>query len=266
MACSPSTDGTAAAGPSGARLVAIAAPHVSPEGGEAYWAAYGSLGPDDANAPSSWAPRTTGSPRPSASPQTVHPLGQAETDSSWCISPTEAGGRVLQRLLPLVEHSIEFRGGLPAAPLRRTFVSCPSSSVPSLAPPQGAGPKTTLPPAASFDVLAELAKREGERLLFVLHRPRPQDAATATLTAHADQGAMVEVGQRDRERLVRVLRRRGRPTLSGNRRPRSAALTLHLPADVPRRHWGSCPLPAVEHRRRQRRQLAGLALRQAAGS
>ena len=139
---------------------------------------------------------------------------------------------MLQRLLPLVEHSIEFQvvflqhlcaeRSYPAHPLRS--LRSRHHRAPARRRPCRRRLLSTFWPSSP---------RERASGCSSSCRTSPTGRRYGDFTAHADQGAMVEVGQRDRERLVRVLRRRGRPTLSGNRRPRSAALTLHLPADVP---------------------------------
>lgn len=207
-------DGTAAAGPSAARLIAIAAPHVSPEGGhQAYRAAYGSLGPGDAKrtfvilGTSHYGePETFGL---TAKPF-LTPLGQAETDLELVRFLAEAGGPGVrgEDYCHSVEHSIEFQ----VVFLQHLFA--PNVRIlPILCGPfaratyQGGRPEDDPAAGGFFEALAELARRQGERLLFVLgidlaHMGRRYGDA---FTAHADQGAMVEVGQRDRERLARVL-------------------------------------------------------------
>lgn len=205
-------DGTVAPSPRG--LVAIAAPHVSPEGGhESYRAAYGSLGPDDAQrtfvilGTSHYGePETFGL----TTKPFLTPLGQAETNAQLARSLADSGGPSVRRedYFHSVEHSIEFQ----VVFLQHLFG--PGVGIlPILCGPfaratyQGGRPEDDPAVGCFFEALAGLAKREGDRLLFVLgidlaHMGRRYGDA---FTAHADQGAMVEVGQRDQERLARVL-------------------------------------------------------------
>lgn len=206
-------DGTAAAGAPGARLAAIAAPHVSPEGGHlSYRAAYSRLGPGDAQrvfvilGTSHYGdPETFGL---TAKPF-VTPLGQAEPETELVRLLESSGGPAVRSedYCHAVEHSIEFQ----VVFLQHRFG--PGVRVlPILCGPfaqgtrEGGLPEDEPAVARFFEALAALAREQGDRLLFVLgidlaHMGRRYGDPFA---AHAEHGAMIEVERRDRERLARV--------------------------------------------------------------
>ncbi|HLA77802.1 MAG TPA: AmmeMemoRadiSam system protein B [Vicinamibacteria bacterium] len=195
------------------RLAAIAAPHVSLEGGhQGYRAAYRSLRPDDAKrifvilGTSHYGePETFGL----TTKPFVTPLGQAETQVRLArfLEDSAGPGVRVEDYCHSVEHSIEFQ----VVFLQHLF-GPEVAILPILCGPFARATREGRPeddPAVGcfFAALAELARREGERLLFVLgidlaHMGRRYGDP---FTARAEQGAMVEVGRRDQERLARVL-------------------------------------------------------------
>ena len=194
-------------------LLGIAAPHVSPEGGIAsYAAAYRAL-------PAGLGERTFvilgtshyGEPdrfgltrKPFATP-----FGAAATDARLVDRlARDAGDAVrVEDYCHAVEHSIEFQ----VVFLQHLFGPA-VKIVPILCGAFVEGPQAGKPPEASphvarfLDALGELAAREAKRLFFVLgvdmtHIGRRYGDA---LTARAGQGKLVEVEARDRQRIARL--------------------------------------------------------------
>lgn len=196
-----------------ARLLGLAAPHVSPFGGpETYGAAYSKL-------PPSLGDRTFvllgtshyGEPdkfglthKPFATP-----LGQTETDTPFLTALEKAADKSIVRedYCHVIEHSLEFQ----VVFLQKIF-GPRVRIVPILCGPFTAGP-TARPEAddgvASFiDALGNQAAKRGEKLFFVLGvdmahvGKRYGDATRAT----AHRGAMSEVAERDHARLACLTR------------------------------------------------------------
>jgi AmmeMemoRadiSam system protein B len=199
--------------PAEGRTLAIAAPHASPFGAvESYRAAYGVLGPDDAErtfvilgTSHYGAPDRFGLTRkPFASP-----LGETRTDTALVdeIAGAARETAVMEDYCHAVEHSIEFqvvflqhRFG-PA--IRIVPVLC-GSFIRSLL--EGGLPEADEGVRRVFGALGEIAAREGDRLLWVLgvdmaHVGRRYGDR---FTAVAGEGEMEEVARRDQERIRRV--------------------------------------------------------------
>jgi AmmeMemoRadiSam system protein B len=193
------------------RPVGIAAPHVSPEGGWAsYAAAYCALGPADGSrtavilGTSHYGPlHRFGLTRKAY----ATPLGEAQPDLALVDWLEQNGGPAVVRedYCHAVEHSIEFQAVFlrhvlgPA--LRILPILCGPLSYEHERPEDDAGVGHFLA------ALRDLAAREGDRLLFVLgidmaHIGRRYGDA---LRAKADEGPMLEVKARDAVRIGKVL-------------------------------------------------------------
>ena len=199
--------------PASGPLVGIAAPHVSPEGGIAsYAAAYRAL-------PAELGTRTFvilgtshyGEPdrfgltrKPFATP-----FGAATTDARLVARLARAAGDAarVEDYCHSVEHSIEFQ----VLFLQHLF-GPKVKIVPILCGAFVEGPDAGKPPEASaqvarfLDALGELAAREAERLFFVLgvdmtHIGRRYGDP---MRARAGQGKLLEVEARDRQRITRL--------------------------------------------------------------
>ena len=197
--------------PAPARLVGIAAPHVSPEGGwPSYIAAYRALRPTDAKrtavilGTSHYGPlhRFGLTRKPFATP-----LGEVPPDLELVDWLERHGGSAVERedYCHAVEHSIEFQ-----AVFLRHVLGPDLRIVPILCGPfsfDNERPEDDDGVAHFLAALRDLAAREGDRLLFVLgidmaHIGRRYGDA---LRAKADQGPMREVEARDQARIERAL-------------------------------------------------------------
>ena len=193
------------------RPFAIAAPHVSPEGGSrSYGAAYGALGTGDAGrtaivlGTSHYGPlhRFGLTRKPYATP-----FGEAHPDLELVDRLERDGGPavVMEDYCHAVEHSIEFQ-----VVFLQHVLGPRLRIVPILCGPfshEGPRPEDDDGVARFLDALRALATREGDRLLFVLgidmaHVGRRYGDA---LIARADEGPMREVAARDRARIERAL-------------------------------------------------------------
>jgi AmmeMemoRadiSam system protein B len=205
----PRSDGGAAAGP----LVGIAAPHASPEGGRAsYAAAYRALprGQTDRvfvllGTSHYGEPDRFGLTRkPFATP-----FGNARTERALVdeLASRADGAVTMEDYCHSVEHSLEFQ-----VVFLQHLYGPDVRIVPVLCGAFYDGPRARKPPehndhvARFLDTLGDMAAREGERLCFVLgvdfaHVGRRYGDE---LPARAHQGAMDTVERRDRERLERV--------------------------------------------------------------
>ena len=198
-------------GSSTTRPVGIAAPHVSPEGGFAsYAAAYRTLGPADARrtavilGTSHYGPlHRFGLTKKAYST----PLGEARSDLELAEWLEQNGGpaAVREDYCHAVEHSIEFQvvflQHVLGPDLRILPILCGPFAYDHVRPEDDPGVEHFLA------ALRELAAREGDRLLFVLgidmaHIGRRYGDA---LRAKADRGPMLEVRIRDEERIERAL-------------------------------------------------------------
>ena len=198
---------------SGSRVLAIAAPHVSPFGGiEAYRAAYSALSPSDAErtfvilGTSHYGePDRIGLTR---KPFRT-PFGDTTTDLAIVDAlAREAGeGAAMEDYCQAIEHSIEFQvvflQHLFGAGIRVVPILC-GSYANSLY--RGGMPEDSETVRRIFGALGELAGREGDRLLWVLgidmaHMGRRYGDDMA---AAADRDEMTVVARRDRSRIERM--------------------------------------------------------------
>jgi AmmeMemoRadiSam system protein B len=194
-------------------LFAIAAPHVSPEGGwRSYQAAYSVLGPEFRQrtfvilATSHYGePEKFGLTRKNF----ATPLGEAQTDTALVDRLAAAGGDAV--LMEDYCHSFEHTAELQVVFLQH--VLGPDVRIlPVLCGPFARSLYNSSPPEADegvrrfFDALGELGAREGNRLFYILgvdmaHMgARYQDEFAVT----AGQGLMTEVDARDRARIARI--------------------------------------------------------------
>ena len=206
-------DGSASAVRSNARVMAIAAPHVSPFGGvEAYRAAYASLSPEDGErtfvvlGTSHYGePDRLGLTRKPF----VTPFGETTADTALVDRlAAEAGdGALVEDYCHAIEHSIEFQvvflQHLFGPRIRVLPVLC-GSFAHSLY--QGGRPEDDEKVRRALGGLGELAAKEGDRLLWVLgvdmaHMGRRYGDA---LDARAGQDVMEAVADRDRGRIERM--------------------------------------------------------------
>jgi AmmeMemoRadiSam system protein B len=193
------------------RPLAIAAPHVSPEGGyRSYAAAYACLGPADAGRTALilgtshyGAPDRFGLTRkPFATP-----LGEVPPELDLVDALAAQGGAAvtMEDYCHAVEHSIEFQvvflRQVLGEGLRIVPVLCGPFATDRPWPEDDAGV------ARFLEALRDLVARVGDRLLVVLgidmaHVGRRYGDATV---ARADEGPLREVAARDQERIARAL-------------------------------------------------------------
>jgi AmmeMemoRadiSam system protein B len=204
--------GEAPAPPAGT-LTAIAAPHVSPEGGwRSYRAAYRMLTPDLASrtfvvlgTSHHGEPETFGLTRKPF----LTPLGRADVDTALAEELAKRGGpgvRV-EDYCHCIEHSIEFQvvflQHLFGPDLRILPILCG----PFARGTRGPGlPETDDGVRAFLDALGGMAAREGDRLFWVLgvdmaHMGRRYGDG---FLARAEEGLMMDVAERDRLRCERI--------------------------------------------------------------
>ncbi len=195
------------------RLVAIAAPHVTPEGGHrSYGAAYGSLEREHQHrtfvilGTSHYGePETFGLTRKPF----VTPYGQTETALDLVSLLESEGGEAVrvEDYCHAIEHSIEFQ-----AVFLQHVIGPNVRILPILCGPfaralcEGGSPEDDPGVDRFLGALRSLVAREGDRLLFVLgvdmaHMGRRYGDPFA---AEAGSGLMVEVGERDAARLARI--------------------------------------------------------------
>lgn len=192
------------------KLFALAAPHVSPEGGwQSYRSAYRLLGPDDRDrtfvilATSHYGePDKFGLTRKNF----ATPLGEAITDQRLVDWLVERGGSAIQMedYCHAFEHTIE---------LQLIFLQHQLGSqvriLPILCGPfahslyQGGAPEQDDGVRRFFDALGELSEREGDRIFCLLGVDMAHMGARYQdqFTAISDQGRMAEVAVRDRQRI-----------------------------------------------------------------
>ncbi|MBI3665272.1 MAG: AmmeMemoRadiSam system protein B, partial [Acidobacteria bacterium] len=195
------------------RLVAIAAPHVSPDGGRhSYATAYRQLGPELAGR--TFVILGTSHYGPSerfglTRKPFVTPLGTLEVDTALVDDLCARGGDAVEAedYCHSVEHSIEFQ-----CIFLQHRLGSSVKILPILCGPFGESLITGRPPEANegvrrfFDSLAEMAAAHGDRLFWVLgidlaHIGRRYGDSFA---ASAEKGHMAAVRRSDQERLERV--------------------------------------------------------------
>ncbi len=207
-------DGAPAPASASGRVFAIAAPHVSPEGGwQSYRAAYHALTPELKDrtfvilATSHYGePERFGLTRKPF----VTPLGETVTDAALVDWLAARGGPAVQTedYCHSFEHTVElqviFLQHLYGPAVRILPVLC-GQFAHSLylggVPEDNSGVKQFL------DALGEMGAREGERLFWILGIDMAHMGARYhdSFEAHAGQGPMSEVAERDRKRIDRVL-------------------------------------------------------------
>lgn len=195
------------------KLIAIAAPHVSPFGGvDSYRAAYSALSPADGErtfvilgTSHYGAPDRLGLTRkPFATPygETVPDVGLIDEILHKC-----GDGAAMEDYCHAIEHSIEFQvvflQHLFGPKIRIVPILCGSYANSIY---RGGAPEANEQVNRMLGTLGEIAAREGDRLLWVLgidmaHQGRRYGDSFA---AAADRGEMEEVGRRDRNRIERM--------------------------------------------------------------
>ena len=203
------------AGPPGpAGLCAIAAPHVSPEGGwQSYRAAYQTLGPELKNrtfvilATSHYgAPEHFGLTRKPF----VTPLGETLTDTALVDRLAAGGGEavLMEDYCHSFEHTVElqvvFLQHIYGPDIRILPILC-GQYAHSLY--RGGAPEADEGVRRFLEALGEMAAREGDRLFWILGIDMAHMGARYQddFAAHADRGVMAEVAERDRQRIARVV-------------------------------------------------------------
>lgn len=203
-------DAPAATDGAGGKLFAIAAPHVSPEGGwQSYQSAYRMLRPEHRDrtfvilATSHYGePDKFGLTR---KPFRT-PFGDCETDTGMVDWLAKRGGKAVEMedYCHSFEHTVEFQTiflqHILGPQVRILPILCGSYARSIY---QGGMPEDSGEVKQFLDALAELREREGDRLFFVLgvdmaHMgSRYQDPFECA----ANQGQMTEVGSRDAQRI-----------------------------------------------------------------
>jgi AmmeMemoRadiSam system protein B len=194
-------------------LFAIAAPHVSPQGGwQSYRAAYGMLRPEHKErtfvilATSHYGePETFGLTRKTFRT----PLGDAPTDAALVDRLAARGGKgvAMEDYCHRFEHTVELQV------IFLQHVLGPGVKIlPILVGPfarsiyQGGDPEDDDRVKAFFEALGELREREGDRLFWVMGVDMAHMGARYRdrFAAIAGEGAMQEVGARDERRIERI--------------------------------------------------------------
>jgi AmmeMemoRadiSam system protein B len=194
-------------------LFAIAAPHVSPQGGwQSYRAAYGMLRPEHKErtfvilATSHYGePETFGLTRKTFRT----PLGDAPTDTALVDRLAARGGKgvAMEDYCHRFEHTVELQV------IFLQHVLGPGVKIlPILVGPfarsiyQGGDPEDDDRVKAFFEALGELREREGDRLFWVMGVDMAHMGARYRdrFAAIAGEGAMQEVGARDERRIERI--------------------------------------------------------------
>jgi AmmeMemoRadiSam system protein B len=201
--------------PKNGPIRALAAPHVSPSGGAAsYAAAYRRLTPELADRtfvilgtshygePDRFGLATKGY-------QT--PLGTAEVEQSLVERLSRAAPKAVieEDYCHAVEHSIEFQvvflQHAVSPKVRIVPILCGPYAAPAI---RGKPPESNPEVARFFDALRELTEREGDRLFFVLGVDLAHIGTRYgdTGAVRANQGRMLEVEREDREGLTHICR------------------------------------------------------------
>lgn len=205
-------DGAAPASRDG-RLIAIAAPHVSPEGGaKSYRAAFRMLRPQDRErtfvilATSHYgAPEKFGLTRKNF----LTPLGESPTDVrlvDW-LAARAPGAIEMEDFCHSFEHTVEleliFLQHALGPQARILPILCGAFAKSLIA---GGKPEDDERVRSFIDALAELREREGNRLFWILGVDMAHMGARYqdSFPARAGQGAMNEVEARDRDRIARI--------------------------------------------------------------
>jgi len=206
-------DGASAAPQNDGSLFAIAAPHVSPEGGwQSYRAAYSQLRPEHKDrtfvilATSHYGePERFGLTRKNYRT----PMGDARTDRALVDRLASRGGPAvsMEDFCHSFEHTVElqiiFLQHMLGADVKVLPILC-GSFARSLY--QGGNPEDEDQVKAFFDALGELREQEGDKLFWVLGVDMAHMGARYQddFDAVAGQGLMTDVGARDEERIARI--------------------------------------------------------------
>jgi len=196
------------------KLAGIAAPHVSPEGGwQSYRAAYQALGPELKDrtfvilATSHYGePEHFGLTRKPF----VTPFGESATNTALVDRLAARGGDavLMEDYCHSFEHTVEFQvvflQHIYGPDIRILPILCgqfANSLYSGGAPEDDDGVKRFL------ESLGEMAAREGDGLFWILGIDMAHMGARYhdSFPAHADQGIMAEVAERDRKRIDRVV-------------------------------------------------------------
>ena len=206
-------DAPAAPDGAGGKLFAIAAPHVSPEGGwQSYQSAYRMLGPEHRDrtfvilATSHYGePDKFGLTR---KPFRT-PLGDCQTDTRLVDWLAQRGGGAVEMedYCHSFEHTVEFQTIFlqhTMGPQVRILPILCGSYARSIY--QGGSPEDSDAVKRFVDALAELREREGDRLFFVLGVDMAHMGARYQdpFEAAANQGMMTEVAARDAQRIQSI--------------------------------------------------------------
>jgi AmmeMemoRadiSam system protein B len=195
-------------------LCAIAAPHVSPEGGwQSYRAAYRTLGPELKDrtfvilATSHYGrPEHFGLTRKPF----VTPLGETATNTALVDRLAADGGSavLMEDYCHSFEHTVElqviFLQHIYGPDIRILPILC-GQYAHSLY--RGGAPEANEGVHRFLQSLGEMAAREGDRLFWILGIDMAHMGARYQddFPAYADRGVMAEVAQRDRQRIARVV-------------------------------------------------------------
>jgi AmmeMemoRadiSam system protein B len=195
-------------------LCAIAAPHVSPEGGwQSYRAAYQSLTPDLKDrtfvilATSHYGtPEHFGLTRKPF----VTPLGETPTDTTLVDRLAADGGPavLMEDYCHSFEHTVElqviFLQHIYGPDIRILPILC-GQYANSLY--RGGAPEADEGVRRFLGSLGEMAAREGDRLFWILGIDMAHMGARYQddFAAYADRGVMAEVAERDRQRIARIV-------------------------------------------------------------
>jgi AmmeMemoRadiSam system protein B len=199
------------AAPTAGKLIGIAAPHVSPFGGwESYCAAYGALGQDYKDktfvvlGTSHYGePDRFGLTRKDF----VTPFGTARTDRTLVDELVGERAAKLEDYCHAVEHSIEFQvlflQHLFGPDIKILPVLCGSYARTFT---RGGLPEDRDDVRSFLDRLGEIGAREGGRLFWVLGIDMAHIGARYQdpFVARANEGVMLEIGARDKDRIARA--------------------------------------------------------------
>src|SRR6476646_8709427 len=194
-------------------LFAIAAPHVSPEGGwQSYRAAYGMLRPEHKDRTFViLATSHYGEPEKFGLTRKVFrtPLGDARPDTAMIDRLAERGGSAVEMedYCFSFEHTVEFQ-----VVFLQHVLGPGVRILPILCGPfarslyQGGDPEDDDGVKRFFDALGELDNRERDKLVWVLGVDMAHMGARYgdRFDAFANEGQMAEVGERDGKRMERI--------------------------------------------------------------
>ena len=193
------------------RLVAIAAPHVSPFGGwETYRAAYSALGPQHADrtfvilgTSHHGEPDHFGLTRKPF----VTPIGEAVTDLELFDQLATEPAAIIEDYCHSIEHSIEFQvlflQHIYGPQVRILPILCGSFANSIYL---GGAPESNDQVHRFLSRLGEIAAKESDRLLWVLgiDMAHMGQRYGDEMNVYADRAEMLDVAERDRQRLDRV--------------------------------------------------------------